>query len=513
MYCQVFLLESQHHSSGATFTEGSDAEDRSFIFLLYPNLSPETSYLSSEGKHNNSSVNANESVDSSDEEECMRTRETSLARENSLQDEVEPVRVPYRSVVIGLLANQVLLQTIGSILVQGSCHIIPSLANVLMQGAEYHTSSCEDLHDPEKCEDKVALPGLLSKLLPRHILCLLSTLELSYVSALEFDARPGLKFLVQKVSSSERAANLYRQAGASWTLRAVALTHLVLHASTSKGFTGNHVKDVLEKQSKLDNTIKRKITDPGADDLQLQQDTSLQTEGDRHNEKPTRPTTLLDSDTMLYIKQLGSCFQELCDMYLDLMTNKDRRKAEIDDVDEHQPLFFLSIKADEFSTEHRKHVDEFSKSMNEFNKKFLKGKCFQEYDEAAAGDNDCGGEMPAEDQGHSDPTAAEGEQESAGTPPGNYVAEGRKPFMLADFVQDYSTDSEDSSLPEFWLADQDSGVASVTGEHGVKYNSYNYFLFIFIKHIKYIYIVNILVCRFQTVELYSASLQMYISNY
>ena len=61
-----------------------DKEDRSFVFLLYP-----------------------PGVDTSDNPEHFI------------------VRVPFRSLVVGLLSHQVLLQIIGTLLLQGSNHIVP----------------------------------------------------------------------------------------------------------------------------------------------------------------------------------------------------------------------------------------------------------------------------------------------------------------------------------------------------------------------------------------------------
>lgn len=58
---------------------------------------------------------------------------------------------------------------------------------------------------------------------------LLSCLEMSYNTAVEFDSRPGLKFLLQKVAQLERAANLYRQAGAAWTINLITLFDLCIH--------------------------------------------------------------------------------------------------------------------------------------------------------------------------------------------------------------------------------------------------------------------------------------------
>jgi brefeldin A-inhibited guanine nucleotide-exchange protein 3 len=64
---------------------------------------------------------------------------------------------------------------------------------------------------------------MLSLLSPEHIQILLSSLQQSYNMALSFDGRPGLKFLMQKVAQLQRAANLYRQAGAAWTIKVTSL--------------------------------------------------------------------------------------------------------------------------------------------------------------------------------------------------------------------------------------------------------------------------------------------------
>lgn len=56
---------------------------------------------------------------------------------------------------------------------------------------------------------------MLSQLSAKHVGQLLGCLRNSYKLACEFDLRPGLKFLVQKVAHTPVAVNLYKQAGAS----------------------------------------------------------------------------------------------------------------------------------------------------------------------------------------------------------------------------------------------------------------------------------------------------------
>jgi len=65
---------------------------------------------------------------------------------------------------------------------------------------------------------------MLQYMSSRVVFALLDCLLSSHDAALQFDSRPGLKFLVQKVLRFDVAANLYRQAGISRTV----YTHVLL---------------------------------------------------------------------------------------------------------------------------------------------------------------------------------------------------------------------------------------------------------------------------------------------
>lgn len=65
--------------------------------------------------------------------------------------------------------------------------------------------------------------GCLSKLTSEQLSCLLLCLDASFHVAHEFDQRPGLKFLIQKVFNSTVAANLYKQAVTAWAFKIVTL--------------------------------------------------------------------------------------------------------------------------------------------------------------------------------------------------------------------------------------------------------------------------------------------------
>ena len=121
-----------------------------------------------------------------------------------------------------------------------------SLANVLLQNPA--STPFDNSGKSPPGEEQRHLSGLMRYMSPQHVQMLLSCLDLSYELAIAFDSRPGLKFLVQRVAGLERASNLYRQAGAAWTIKVVTLFDLCLHEVGRSGATLDKVKRILEDQ-------------------------------------------------------------------------------------------------------------------------------------------------------------------------------------------------------------------------------------------------------------------------
>ena len=466
-----------------TCTEDQNIEDRSFIFLLYLNgILPHNDF--------NCDSDAKDSTDHNEDGSVCGDRVVT-------QRELEPIRVPFRSVVIGLLANQILLQTIGIVLVQGSKYIIPSLANVLMQPSDMdRAKNGENTGKRNRNEDN--LPGFLANLKTSHILSLLSILELSYASSVQFDSRPGLKFLIQKVAVCEKAANLYRQAGASWTISAVTSLHLILNSSLKKGYSVDHVKSLLSQENKNSSAVASNASFASSEDVFYDPKENTGSEDDLTDKeaykKAVRPSTLNTSENgALFVQFLSHSFMNLCNVYLGLLNNKEDRKHEIDDYD-CQPLFFLSVKADEFPTDHRRTVDLWTRKMSVFNKKIMEGKKFgnmvasasraeerqvtddngdkfedSEHDEHT-GDEERKDGFPEDDSQPAESADEEVKEEEEKDGDSEASTDGnRKPFMLADFAKQYSTDSDsnDSSLPDLWKAEEENtedGVNPSIGE-------------------------------------------------
>ncbi|XP_051935629.1 brefeldin A-inhibited guanine nucleotide-exchange protein 3 isoform X2 [Hippocampus zosterae] len=136
--------------------------------------------------------------------------------------------VPFRNVVVSLLSHQVLLQNLSDIL----------LEEFIMQpdGHERVTPVTS-----EPAARPVA--GFLRYVSMTNLSIILDLLLDSYRTARDFDTRPGLKYLLMKVSGVCGAANLYRQAAMSFKLYVQALLAAVL--SQAEGMTAQQVKKIL----------------------------------------------------------------------------------------------------------------------------------------------------------------------------------------------------------------------------------------------------------------------------
>ncbi|KAF6731998.1 Brefeldin A-inhibited guanine nucleotide-exchange protein 3 [Oryzias melastigma] len=117
-------------------------------------------------------------------------------------------RIPFRTIVVSLLSHQVLLQNLYDILL----------------------------------EDRPTA-GFLRYISMSNLAIILDLLLDSYRTARDFDTRPGLKYLLMKVSGVCGAANLYRQSAMSFNLYFQALLCATL--SQAESMTAQQVKRIL----------------------------------------------------------------------------------------------------------------------------------------------------------------------------------------------------------------------------------------------------------------------------
>ncbi|XP_026279245.2 brefeldin A-inhibited guanine nucleotide-exchange protein 3 [Frankliniella occidentalis] len=286
---QVFLLEGQREAACPAPAPPSvsvpgvgpgDAEERSYVLLLF---SPSSRTVVASGAHYPG---------------CAL---------GPGEDAV--VRVWYRALVVGLLAHQLLLHSLGALLLRGTPHAVPALANVVQCGP-----ACGSSSPPGAAP---ALPGMMRLLSPAQLEGLLAALDVSYCAALQFDARPGLKFLVQKVAGLDSAANLYRQAAAAWTIKVVVLVDVALHEIAVTSASTDDVRRLMEDAA-----------GPSAD-----------------GEGPGSQAPVGSLGWALSL--LRQSFDALCALYVDVVEDREGRHAASDTLGD-QPIFFLTSQGSDF---------------------------------------------------------------------------------------------------------------------------------------------------------------------
>ncbi|XP_050298797.1 brefeldin A-inhibited guanine nucleotide-exchange protein 3 isoform X2 [Anthonomus grandis grandis] len=145
-----------------------------------------------------------------------------------LNPDLYTIRVPFKNLVVGILAHQMLIQTISSALLQNLKHVTPILKILQI-------NSC-------------SLRGILPRVSAQQIYMLLKCLEMSNVKAKEFDMRPGLKFLTQKVGNLCKSANLYTQANTSEVVQIIVLIELCLDGIDRYNIEPKTMKEILAKE-------------------------------------------------------------------------------------------------------------------------------------------------------------------------------------------------------------------------------------------------------------------------
>jgi brefeldin A-inhibited guanine nucleotide-exchange protein 3 len=250
----------------------------------------------------------------------------------------------------------------------------------------------------------------------------LSALDLSYVAALKFDCRPGLKFLVQKVANLEQPANLYRQAAAAWTIKIVTLFELCLYEIEELHATLELVKTILgtglsERECVYDVKYRKFIK---------------------------------------YLRQLRTTFDELCETYVEVVLDEDGRYTKVDSFAERK-IFLLVAQPDDYPEITRKEpIDDWLTSTPTLV-------------ESSAEQNPhvCQDQSEVDDDDHDDPDDADVynpnlDDESGLEELGVECENDPRPFRLSDLAADYSTDSGPQSEPETDDSRPVSRLGSVT---------------------------------------------------
>ncbi|XP_036221148.2 brefeldin A-inhibited guanine nucleotide-exchange protein 3 [Bactrocera oleae] len=150
------------------------------------------------------------------------------------------IRIPFKNLVVGLLANQMLLQLVAKLLLSRLKCVPQAVSTCIFDN--YGTSTTGHDYDLDFRSKEI----------------LLRCVKQYLTSSLEFDSRPGLKFLMQKVSNTEYAANLYKQMTSSWMIYYIALVDSYLNDIVVYNLGPEDLKFILESCSRLNTTTVKK---------------------------------------------------------------------------------------------------------------------------------------------------------------------------------------------------------------------------------------------------------------
>lgn len=250
----------------------------------------------------------------------------------------------------------------------------------------------------------------------------LSALDFSYVAALKFDCRPGLKFLVQKVANLEQPANLYRQAAAAWTIKIITLFELCL-------------REIEELHASLE--LVKTILGTGLGDRECVYDI-------KHRKLNK------------YLRQLRTIFDELCETYVEVVLDEDGRYTKVDSFAERK-IFLLVAQPDDYPEITRKEAidDRFITNSSAFVEP-------SEKEDPGIHEDQPDGDEEDDQDDPDDVYNPNLDDESGLEELGVESENDPRPFRLSDLAAEYSTDSGPQSEPETDDSRPMSRLGSVT---------------------------------------------------
>ncbi|XP_041106722.1 brefeldin A-inhibited guanine nucleotide-exchange protein 3-like isoform X3 [Polyodon spathula] len=245
------------------------------------------------------------------------------------------VGIPFRTIVVSLLSHQVLLQNLYDILLE-----------------EFVKSSFQaELQEKSNPVSETKPAGFLRHISMQNLAIIFDLLLDSYRTARDFDTRPGLKYLLMKVSGVCGAANLYRQSAMSFNIYFQALICATL--TNQANITAEQVKKILYKEEEGSTDSSQQCS---SEDEDIFEETA-QVSPPRGKEKRQWSATIAslsiqpvsNADWAWLVKRLHKLCMDLCtnyiQMHLDLKSNTDEPPVLKADT-----IFFLPLFPSETST-------------------------------------------------------------------------------------------------------------------------------------------------------------------
>ncbi|XP_049337254.1 brefeldin A-inhibited guanine nucleotide-exchange protein 3 isoform X3 [Astyanax mexicanus] len=244
-------------------------------------------------------------------------------------------RIPFRTIVVSLLSHQVLLQNLYDILLE-----------------EFVKGSGSESQDRVTPSSDSKPAGFLRYISMQNLAIIFDLLLDSYRTARDFDTRPGLKYLLMKVSGVCGAANLYRQSAMSFNIYFQALLCAML--TNQENISVEQVKKILSEEEEGSSDSSQQCS---SEDEDIFEETA-QVSPPRGREKSqwrTRAPSLSTQpasgvDWAWLVKRLHKLCMDLCNNYIQMHLDLENSIEEQPPLRAPDSLFFLPLFPSETSS-------------------------------------------------------------------------------------------------------------------------------------------------------------------
>ncbi|XP_041922683.1 brefeldin A-inhibited guanine nucleotide-exchange protein 3 isoform X2 [Alosa sapidissima] len=250
-------------------------------------------------------------------------------------------RIPFRTIVVSLLSHQVLLQNLYDILLE-----------------EFVKGTGGDSQESNTPVSEPRPAGFLRYISMQNLAIIFDLLLDSYQTARDFDTRPGLKYLLMKVSGVSGAANLYRQSAMSFNIYFQALLCATL--TNQENITVEQVKRILGEEEEGSSDSSQPCSSEDEDIFEETAQVSPPRGKDKRQWRATIPSLSSQPasgvDWAWLVKRLHKLCMDLSNNYIQMHLDLESSLGAIggeEPVLGHRggdPLFFLPLFPSESST-------------------------------------------------------------------------------------------------------------------------------------------------------------------
>ncbi|CAB1338415.1 unnamed protein product [Coregonus sp. 'balchen'] len=238
-------------------------------------------------------------------------------------------RIPFRTIVVSLLSHQVLLQ---------------NLYDILLEEFVKHPGDAETQEKTTPVSDPRPA-GFLRYISMQNLAIIFDLLLDSYRTARDFDTRPGLKYLLMKVSGVCGAANLFRQSAMSFNIYFQALLCATL--TNQESITAELVKKILYEEDEGSSDSSQQCSSEDEDIFEETAQVSPPRGKEKRQWRATIPSLSIQpvssADWAWLVKRLHKLCMDLCNSYIQMHLDQENLVDEAVPVFRGDPLFFLPL--------------------------------------------------------------------------------------------------------------------------------------------------------------------------